>query len=85
MVSTGVQHLCKELGPTEVIGEDGQPIPQSGASGGILSEVKQLLMENKGGSDHIAALQASVHGLMSAVHESMQTAEARGQFREWIT
>ena len=75
-----MQHLCKELGPGEAVGADGQPLPQEG--GGLLTEVRQLLAENRQRGDHVGALQMSVEGLAAAVHESMQAAEARNQSRE---
>lgn len=80
-MAAGVQHLCQELGPTEALDVNGQPVPRDGTNGGLLSEIRQMLAEDKGRGDHIGALQMSIEGLMAAVQENMQTAEARGQFR----
>lgn len=82
-VAAGVQHLCRELGPAEATDANGQPIPQDGTNGGLLSEVRQLLAENRGRGDQVGELQTSIEGLMAAVREGIQTAEARGQFRKW--
>lgn len=79
-----MQNLCKELGPIEAVGEHGQPVPQDGYNGSLLSDVRQLLAENMENSDKVAALRTSVDVLVAAVHESVQAAEARNQFREWL-
>lgn len=79
-VAAGVQHLCKELGHVEAVGEDGQPIPHDGHNGSLLSEVRQLLVENKGSDEKLATLQASVDHLMTALHESIQAVETRNRF-----
>ncbi|EKM54558.1 uncharacterized protein PHACADRAFT_29763 [Phanerochaete carnosa HHB-10118-sp] len=83
-VAAGVQNLCKELGPIEAVGEDGRLVLQDGCNGSLLSDVRQLLAENKGSDDEVAALRTSIDGLVAAVHESAHAAEARNQFREWF-
>ncbi|GJE97769.1 hypothetical protein PsYK624_139900 [Phanerochaete sordida] len=76
-VAAGVQNLCRELGTADGLSEDGQPLPPTG---GLLSDIRQLLAETSVNSDRVAALQSSVEGLMAAVHDSAQAAEARNQF-----
>jgi hypothetical protein len=65
------------LGTTASVGEDGKPVQH----GGLLSDIRQLLLESKGRSDGTLALQGSVDGLMAAVHENLyQGAELRNIF-----
>ena len=78
-MSAGVQHLCQELGSSQAIGEDGQPLH---TPGGVLADIKQMLVASKAQGDNVLALEGSVNGLMAAVQENMQVAEARGHFRE---
>lgn len=74
-----MQQLCAELGAVQSIGEDGQP----SQCGGLLSDVRQLLTDNKGRDDNMATLHGSVNGLMSAVQENLQqSAELRNAFSE---
>ncbi|KAI0766515.1 hypothetical protein BC629DRAFT_1596351 [Irpex lacteus] len=76
-VAGGVQQLCNDLGPSDVIGEDGQPVQHAG----LLADIRQLLAENKGRDENMTALHGSVGGLMAAVQENLQQgAELRSMF-----
>ncbi|THH02060.1 hypothetical protein EW026_g703 [Hermanssonia centrifuga] len=74
-VVAGVQQLCKELGPIQglqdAVGEDGKPVAHEGGS--LLSDIRQLLVENKGHDESTSMLHTSVQGLMTAVQENMRT------------
>lgn len=64
----------------QTIGEDGQPAQ----CGGLLSDIRQLLADNKGRDDNMAVIHGSVNGLMSAVQENLQqSAELRNAFSEF--
>ena len=68
--------LCKELGPAESQepGEDGDEQPR----GGLLADVRQLLLDAKGKEEGSEALHAAVNGLIAAVQEDLRkNAEAR--------
>lgn len=79
-MAAGVQQLCTELGPSQTVGDDGQPVQQ----GSLLSEIRQLLVENKGREDGVVALHGSVNGLMAAVEEDIrQGAEMRNGFSKF--
>ena len=80
-VAAGIQQLCRDLGPIHdpqdhldvPEGEDPPP-PQ----GGLLSDVRQLLVQNKEREQNAADLHTSVNGLLAAVQEDLRkNAEAR--------
>ncbi|PCH43387.1 hypothetical protein WOLCODRAFT_164398 [Wolfiporia cocos MD-104 SS10] len=79
-VVTGVQQLCKDLGPVMELQDaengdgDGEPQP----AGSLLSDIRRLLVENKGRDEQVTRLHASVNGLIAAVQEDLRrNAEAR--------
>lgn len=73
-VAAGVQQLCTELGPRQAVDQDGQPVQQAS----LLSDIRQLLVENKDREDNVAALHGSVNVLMAAVQDDLrQGAEIR--------
>ena len=74
-----MQQLCAELGTTQGVGQDGQPVLQ----GGLLSDVRQAPVESKGREDGVMALHGSINDLMAAVQEGLrQNAELRHGFSE---
>ncbi|PCH39179.1 hypothetical protein WOLCODRAFT_167840 [Wolfiporia cocos MD-104 SS10] len=79
-VVIGVQQLCKDLGPVMELQDaengdgDGEPQP----AGSLLSDIRRLLVENKGRDEQVTSLHASVNGLIAAVQEDLRrNAEAR--------
>lgn len=84
MVS-GVQQLCKELGPvlepTQALDPEGQLVPQEESS--LLADVRKLLVENMERDSGASMLHESVNGLMAAVQEDMRrNAENQNAFSE---
>ena len=68
-VAAGVQQLCKEFGPVQEIGPDGQPVSQGGS---LISDVRSLLLEHKERGDGSVMLQESVNGMMVAIQEELR-------------
>ncbi len=63
------------------MGEDGKPVAHEGGS--LLSDIRQLLVENKGHDESTSMLHTSVQGLMTAVQENMRTStESQQGFSE---
>ena len=80
-VAGGVQQLCHELGSGQSAGEDGQIVHRAG----LLADIRQLLAENKGRDENMAALHSSVNGLVAAVQDNLQQgAELRTVFSKLI-
>ncbi|KAI0690521.1 hypothetical protein BC835DRAFT_1364126 [Cytidiella melzeri] len=78
-VASGVEQLCADLGPMQSTTEDGRPIQHNP----ILSDIRQLLVENKGRDENMLALHGSVNGLMAAVQENLQQGvELRNTFNQ---
>ncbi len=79
-MAAGIQQLCRDLGPIHdpqnqlEFPEGEEPPPQ----GGLLFDVKRLLVQNKEREQNAADLHASVNGLLAAVQEDLRkNAEAR--------
>ena len=81
-VLAGVQHLCNELGPmpgTQTMQDVGAgESPDGQGSYGLLSDVRSLLATSKEREGNTLALEASVNGLIAAVHDDLRrNAESR--------
>lgn len=78
-----MHQLTSALGvvpPPEQIGPDGQPIlPDTVAGGGLLADVRRLLLEHKDSAGESAALHESVAALVGTVQEDMVRRAAEAQ------
>ncbi|KAI1795657.1 hypothetical protein LXA43DRAFT_881482 [Ganoderma leucocontextum] len=80
-VAAGIQQLCRDLGPihdpqdqVDVPEGEEPPPPQ----GGLLSDIRLLLVQNQEREQNAAGLHQSVNGLLAAVQEDLRkNAEAR--------
>ncbi|KAI0085181.1 hypothetical protein BDY19DRAFT_897093 [Irpex rosettiformis] len=61
-VAGGMQQLCSELGASKTTRDDGQVVKNDG----LLADIRQMLVENKGRDVNVAALHDSVNGLVAA-------------------
>ncbi|THH31346.1 hypothetical protein EUX98_g2854 [Antrodiella citrinella] len=82
-VLAGVQHLCKELGPIPELQvmqnvSHGEGRGPSQESSNLLSDIRRLLVTSQEREGNTLALEASVNGLVAAVHEELRRgAESR--------
>lgn len=75
-----MQQLYGALGPftpSEQVGPDGQPVIVE--QGGLLGDVRHLLLENKERAEGDARLGENVQGLMTAIQEDMARRGAEAQ------
>jgi len=78
MVALDVQRLCDELGCSNELAKSPGVHADVGHKSGLLTDIRQLLLENKTKDQHIEVLHAAVNGLVDVVHEDVrQNAEAR--------
>ena len=77
-VLAGVQHLCKELGTIpesqamQNLASGGTEEVHDPTTSNLVSDVRKLVAASEEREDNAVALEASVNGLIAAVHEDLQ-------------